>query len=90
MSRAGVLRRMVKYGNATPAGIDPAYKWDRFVEPGAGGRPYIEVASPTDEVVVARLTWNGHDAPMDVATYGHAVSSKLIEWLFRIAPAAIG
>jgi hypothetical protein len=53
------------------------------------GLGYIELREPGSGTPVARITYNGPDAPMELATFGAALPRPVVEWLLAKADTAL-
>lgn len=49
------------------------------------GTGYIELREPDGGTPVARITYNGPDAPMELAVFGGAVPRPVVQWLLDTA-----
>jgi hypothetical protein len=70
--------------------IQPLHKWDRFREPGEGGREYIEVVTPADQCVIARVYEARSNAPLEIVGFGHPLPLPLVLWMIQTGSEAIG
>jgi len=59
------------------------------VSPTATGLGYIELRDPDSGTPVARITYDGPDAPMEVTTFGATLPRPVVEWLLERADEAL-